>query len=51
MSLAMPLFDLQIYFGKVSEHDSYFRGKGLGTWPPLILASAKQKSKAKMASR
>ena len=35
----MPLFNLEIYFDKVLDHDSYFKGEGLSTWLPLFLAS------------
>lgn len=42
----MPLFNLEIYFGKVAEHDNYFRGKGLGSWPVQ-----NRKSKQKRGSR
>ena len=46
MSLSMPLFNLEIYFGNVVEHDNYSRGKGLGIWLPLFLASAEQEIQA-----
>ena len=39
LSLSTPLFNLEIYFDKVLEHDSYFRGAGLNTWLPLFLTS------------
>ena len=39
VSLSTPLFNLEIYFDKVPEHDSYFRGAGLSTWLPMFLVS------------